>query len=82
MKRIFLILFLFGSTLFGQFDNVGTSAANFLKIGVGGRATGMGGAITANVNDPSSLYWNPAGTANAENIEVMVNITDWILDYG
>ena len=81
MKRIFLILFLFGSALFGQFDNVGTSAANFLKIGVGGRATGMGGAITANVNDPSSLYWNPAGTANAENIEVMVNITDWILDF-
>jgi len=35
MKHIFLILFLFGSTLFGQFDNVGTSAANFLKIGVG-----------------------------------------------
>jgi len=81
MKHLFLILFLLGSTLFGQFDNVGTSAANFLKIGVGGRATGMGGAITANVNDPSSLYWNPAGTANAENIEVMVNITDWILDF-
>ena len=26
------------SVLFGQFDNSGTSAANFLKIGVGGRA--------------------------------------------
>jgi len=81
MKRTLLILFSFGSALFGQFDNVGTSAGNFLKIGVGGRAVGMGGAITANVKDPSSLYWNPAGTANAENIEVMVNITDWILDF-
>ena len=41
------------------------------KMGVGGRAACMGGAIIADVNDPSSLYWNPAGTANAKNIEVM-----------
>ena len=41
MNRIFLILFSFGPALFGQFDNVGTSAGNFLKIGVGGRAAGM-----------------------------------------
>ena len=34
------------SILLGQFDNAGTSAANFLKIGVGGRAAAMGGAIT------------------------------------
>ena len=32
------------SVLFGQFDNSGTSAANFLKIGVGGRV---------------AIYWQP-----------------------
>ena len=37
------------SVLFGQFDNSGTSAANFLKIGVGGRAAAMGGAIVGNI---------------------------------
>jgi hypothetical protein len=68
------------SLLLGQFDNSGTSAANFLKIGVGGRATAMGGAITGQVDDPTSLFWNPAGIANARNIEFTVNHNDWIFD--
>ena len=68
------------SFLLGQFDNSGTSAANFLKIGVGGRATAMGGAITGQVDDPTSLFWNPAGIANARNIEFTVNHNDWIFD--
>ena len=33
----------------------------FLSIGVGARAHGMGGAIAANVEDVTSTYWNPAG---------------------
>lgn len=39
----------------------GTSGAQFLKMGVGTRATGMGGACTAACGDAYSLYWNPAG---------------------
>ena len=48
-----------------QFDNAGTSAAAFLKIGVGSRAVALGGAYTAIGGDPSSLYWNIAGIAVA-----------------
>ena len=33
----------------------------FLAIGVGARALGMGSAYTAAVNDVTSGYWNPAG---------------------
>jgi Uncharacterised protein family (UPF0164) len=33
----------------------------FLAIGVGARAHGMGGAMTAISNDITSTYWNPAG---------------------
>ena len=33
----------------------------FLAIGVGARALGMGGAFTSAVNDVTSGYWNPAG---------------------
>lgn len=33
----------------------------FLAIGVGARALGMGSAYTAVVNDVTSGYWNPAG---------------------
>ena len=43
-----------------QFNNVGTSAANFLKIPVGPRGTAVGGAYTALTNDATSLYWNVA----------------------
>ena len=41
----------------------GTTAADVLKIGVGARAIGMGEAYTAQADDVSSLYWNPAGLA-------------------
>lgn len=39
----------------------GSSTANFLKLGVGGRGVAMGEAHTAAVDDVMSLYWNPAG---------------------
>jgi hypothetical protein len=36
-------------------------AGEFLEIGVGARAVGMGGAVTSYIDDGSSFYWNPAG---------------------
>ncbi len=36
-------------------------SATFLKIGVGARALGMGGAYTAVADDVSAVAWNPAG---------------------
>jgi len=39
----------------------GTTAANFLKIGVGTKVTPMGEAFTAFALDGTALYRNPAG---------------------
>lgn len=61
-------------------DNVGTSAMNFLKIGVGGKGEAMGGAYVAQVNDVSSLFWNPAGLAKVSTPQFMVSNTQWLLD--
>jgi len=44
---------------FGTSD-IGTSGAQFLKLGAGARAEGMGEAYTAVVDGPDAMYWNPA----------------------
>lgn len=43
---------------------VGKYAGEFIAIGVGGRALGMGGAYAALANDVTAGYWNPAGLAH------------------
>lgn len=42
----------------------------FLEIGVGARAVGMGGAVTAHTDDPMSFYWNPAGMGYIAGVNV------------
>ncbi|HVP58088.1 MAG TPA: PorV/PorQ family protein [bacterium] len=44
-------------------------AGPYLRMGVGARALGMGGAFTAISDDATAAYWNPAGLAKIENIE-------------
>ncbi|MGF1671403.1 MAG: PorV/PorQ family protein [Balneolaceae bacterium] len=61
-------------------SKVGTTASQFLRIPVGARASGMGGAIAADVKDASAMYWNPAGLADIKSNEIMVEYADWFLD--
>jgi len=58
----------------------GTSAAAFLKIGLGTRAIGMGGAFTATADDISAVYWNPAGLATTYGAEAAFNHVNWFAD--
>lgn len=51
---------------------VGKYANDFLSIGVGGRALGMGSAYTAVANDVTAGYWNPAGLAKVEFPEIIL----------
>lgn len=39
-------------------------AGEFISIGVGGRALGLGSAYTALANDVTAGYWNPAGLSS------------------
>ena len=61
-------------------QRAGISTAQFLKIGVGGRATAMGDAFIAIANDVSALYWNPAGLTQFSENQVMFAHNQWVVD--
>ncbi|MGC9364654.1 MAG: PorV/PorQ family protein [Fidelibacterota bacterium] len=58
----------------------GTTAAKFLAIGIGSRANGMGDAFTAVADDGTAMYWNPAGIAHLNRMEIVSNYSQWIAD--
>jgi hypothetical protein len=59
---LLLLLFLSFSAVAGEI-RVGKYAGEFMAVGVGGRALGLGGAGTALAGDVTAGYWNPAGLA-------------------
>jgi len=79
MRRLLLLLFL-TTLVYAEFDKVATTAAPFLKLGVGGRAAAMGGGFVALADDGSSLFWNPAGMLGVQKVTAMASHNDWLLD--
>ena len=78
MKRSIIILIaLLLLANFAYSVNEGTTGAQFLKILVGSKASGMGGAFVANGDDPSVLYYNPAGIANMNKMGILFNYVKW-----
>lgn len=61
-------------------SRVGSSAAVFLKIGIGGRGLGMGEAVTTTSEDVTAVYWNPAGLVASDKTQVLLNHYDYIAD--
>jgi len=83
MKKLIILLIIItiqAASFAGDFSKVGTAAAQFLKIGVGARAMGLGGSFTALANDVSTLYWNPAGITNLRGFSFAVTHTEWFAD--
>lgn len=73
--------FSFSTCLYSQsIGRVGTTAAPFLKIGIGARALAMGEAITSQAEDVTGLFWNPAGIANTNKLQLLFNHYSYIAD--
>lgn len=60
--------------------NAGTTSANFLKMGVGARASALGGAFVAIADDATAGYWNPAGLPQISHTELIFMHNDWYQD--
>jgi hypothetical protein len=83
MKKILLLLAFASSLLYGQdVTKVGTTAAKFLSIPIGPRATALGGAFVSIADDPTAMYWNAAGIAKLTQNELVLDHTSWFVDIG
>ncbi|MFC1521301.1 PorV/PorQ family protein [Elusimicrobiota bacterium] len=82
-KRAFLfclfVLFTCHLSLFTLSANEPVGAA-FLKIPVGARPLGMGGAFTAMANDATALHYNPAGLSQIPAADLVAAQNRWVAD--
>ncbi len=60
VSRILIIILISIMTVYGQ-DGQGGTESNLAILGYGARAMGLGKAYTALADDPTAVYWNPAG---------------------
>lgn len=74
-----MLAFLVGSTAHAG-DGAGSSAMEFLKIGVSARSAATGGAFSAVSDGPMSAYYNPAGLSRADNIQIAGMHAEWFQD--
>lgn len=79
-KFILTILMSLSATFSQTVTKTGTTAGQFLKIGIGARPIAMGEAYSAVSDDINSLYWNPAGLSRAKKNGIILDHQDWILD--
>ncbi len=75
---LFSQIYVFAQQIVTNVSKKGTTAASFLSIGQGARATSMGSAFVAMADDRSAIYWNPAGISDLQSAGVLVEHTNWI----
>ena len=73
---LFLCVFFFASYTSVPFVYAAeSSAAQFLKLGFGARALGMGESFVAIADDISAIHYNPAGLAAYESEDREISIS-------
>ncbi len=80
MKKFIIIVCLLFPFIYGTAYSVetGGTGLNFLKLGVGPRAIGMGEAFVAVSDDASAFYWNPSGLSQLNRWEVSGMLVQWL----
>lgn len=76
-----LVLFSYVSAqAFLSSDDVGSTTAQFLKLGIGAKSAGMGNAVTSVNNGTDAIYWNPANLSYIDKKELSFSHTIWFED--
>ncbi len=65
-RILMIVLMVFAATTLAA----GRYAGDFMMIGAGVRALGMGGAFSSIADDGSAMYWNPAGISQIKKPEI------------
>lgn len=74
---LILMLLLAPMFVFGQYERPGASSAQFLKIGVSPKATGMGDSYIAVAQGPEAVFYNPAAITRIDGIGVTATHNEW-----
>jgi len=83
MRKLWVLILFLPLLAYGQdFAKVGTVGAQFLKISVGARGAGMGGAYESVANDVTAMFYNPSGLVYVENMSAFLSHTAWLADMG
>jgi hypothetical protein len=77
ITNILICIFIYSAMIFGQNPNLGTSGAQFLKIPLSAKESGMAGAVVALTDDASSIFWNPAGIAKVQGVNLHFSYMKW-----
>lgn len=80
-RSLGILVFWVGLGLPGLISTARGQDSNYQDYLMGQRATGMGGAFTAIANDPSAGFYNPAGFATAEGLQVGLGLTVYGLEF-
>ena len=77
-----LAIFMIPISGFSQsgFSKTGMTAATFLSIEIGPRAAAMGGAYVAIADDPTAMFWNPAGLERIGSNSIIFSHTNWLAE--
>lgn len=82
IKEKITILIIIGTLILAKVYSysVGETGLPFLKIGVGAKACAMGEAFAGIADDATAIYWNPAGLAQLDRVQILGMQNFWLLD--
>ena len=84
MKRTFISIILLVFMVFstGSYAGTGRTAAQFLSLGGGTRAAGMGDSFTAVSGDVIAAFWNPSGLASISDMQMTISYMNYAAMFG